>query len=308
VQTVPPTLNTSFWVDPGEADTALLSEALRKSGGVDILPFGSGITPKASPSLPGAQFRAKAFFDQQCRQALLLDDILCFLSSWSEDLFVSTAEFDKLSGALDEWYRNLTSWQSFPLSGIMNNAASANASKTPKPPAYEGQGLLGSTATLPSDTNVDEGRDVVQSTLLGVTFHTIRILLHRPFLRTNLRHPPCSPGRASAVCAQSANATTALSEYLINQTDATIQPCLLMRHQFSLVTAAGIQLMNANLEDEPRLSTPAKINLLKTIRILRDADRSSWGAGVRDGFHQVLRELFPVQTKQMYDDPNPSST
>lgn len=83
-----------------------------------------------------------------------------------------------------------------------------------------------------------------------------------------------------------------------------------MRQQFSLVTAAGIQLMNSNLDDEPRLSTPAKINLLKTIRILRDADRSSWGMGAeddddepnaQDGFHQVLRELFPTQMKQMYD-------
>lgn len=70
--------------------------------------------------------------------------------------------------------------------------------------------------------------------------------------------------------------------------------------------------MNGNLDDEPRLSTPAKINLLKTIRILRDADRSSWGIGAageeeddeltaQDGFHQVLRELFPTQMKQMYD-------
>ncbi|KAF9978219.1 hypothetical protein BGZ65_007079 [Modicella reniformis] len=284
--------NPEFWLTPGGPDTTTISDALRKSGGANILPFGSGTTSKASSNLPNSQFRAKAFFDQQCRQGLLLDDILCFLSSWSEDLFVSTNEFDKLSGALDDWYRSLAGWQTFPLSGIVSNSSGKN--KVQKAPLHEGQGVFG--------TNAEEGRDVVQSTLLGITFHTIRILLHRPFLRTNLRHPPCSPARASAVCAQSANATTSLAEYLINQTDETIQPCLLMRHQFSLVTAAGIQLMNANLEDEPRLSTPAKINLLKTIRILRDADRSSWGAGVRDEFHQVLRELFPVQMKQMYDD------
>lgn len=281
-------------------------DALSKAGGADILPFGSGTTSKASLNLPGAQFRAKAFFDQQCRQALLLDDILCFLSSWSEDIFVSTTEFDKLSGSLDEWYKNLAPWQTFPLSGIVNNAASASKSKVPKPPSYEGQGFLGSTATIPSSTNVDEGRDVAQSSLLGIAFHTIRILLHRPFLRTNLRHPPCQPARASSTCAQSANAITSLAEYLINHTDATIQPCLLMRHQFPLVTAAGIQLMNGNLEDEPRLSTPAKINLLKTIRILRDADRSSWGASDQDKHQQVLRGLFPAQLKQMYDEtPTP---
>lgn len=295
--------STDYRTGSGESDSALAADALNKVGGVDILPLGSGTTPKASPHIPGAQFRAKAFFDQQCRLALLLDDILCFLSSWSEDLFVGTTEFDKLSGALDDWYRSLAPWQTFPLSGIVNTPASTNKNKGPKQPSFDG--WLGSTATLPSNTNLDEGRDVVQSTLLGITFHTIRILLHRPFLRTNLRHPPCQPARASAACAQSANATTSLAEYLINQTDTTIQPCLLMRHQFSLVTAAGIQLMNANLEDEPRLSTPAKINLLKTIRILRDADRSSWSPGIRDGFLQVLRELFPVQMKQMYDDPNP---
>lgn len=85
--------------------------------------------------------------------------------------------------------------------------------------------------------------------------------------------------------------------------------------------------MNASLEEEPRLSTPAKINLLKTIRILRDADRSTFGgpsvpvvggaggsgSGVRDGLHQVLRELFPGQMKYMPDlrgplSASPSST
>ncbi|KAF9899362.1 hypothetical protein EC991_009000 [Linnemannia zychae] len=235
----------------------------------DMLPIGLGLHSPRTLGLPPGQYRAKSFFDQQCRQALLLDDILAFLSTWSDELFVDPAEFDKLSAALDEWHWDLADWQTFPLSGIV---APANSSG-PRP-------------------------SLVHSTQ-----------------KTNLRHPPCIPSRASLACAQSANAITSLAESLINLTDTTVQPCLLMRHQFSLVTAAGIQLMNASLEDEPRLSTPAKINLLKTIRILRDADRSSLGGrrlpmsensknggiGVRNGFHQVLRELFPEQMKHMSD-------
>ncbi|KAF9344666.1 hypothetical protein BGX26_004050 [Mortierella sp. AD094] len=296
-------LTPDFWLAPGGPDTAALTNSMKENGGVNILPVGSGKTSNASSNLPGALFRAKSFFDQQCRQALLLDDILCFLSSWSEDLFVSSAEFEKLSGALDDWHRSLADWQTFPLSGIVNSTPpnSRNKGNQTNSSSSGERDQPGVSSTLSSNTKAEEGRDVVQSTLLGITFHTIRILLYRPFLRTNLRHPPCQPARASTACAQSANAMTSLAEYLMNQTDQTIQQCLLMRHQFSLVTAAGIQLTNANLEDEPRLSTPAKINLLKTIRILRDADRSSWGAGVKDGFHQVLRELFPVQMKLMYD-------
>ncbi|KAG0005706.1 hypothetical protein BGZ79_002625 [Entomortierella chlamydospora] len=289
-------LTPDFWLTPGEPDMATLTNSMRENAGVNMLPLGSGKTFKASPNLPSAQFRAKSFFDQQCRQALLLDDILCFLSSWSEDLFVGSVEFEKLSRALDDWHRSLADWQTFPLSGIVNYI--------PLDPENKGSktnGDNGGREALSGNTNAEEGRDVVQSTLLGITFHAIRILLYRPFLRTNLRHPPCQPARASTACAQSANAMTSLAEYLLNQKDQAIQQCLLMRHQFALVTAAGIQQTNANLEDEPRLSTPAKINLLKTIRILRDADRSSWGAGVKDGIHQVLRELFPVQMKLMYN-------
>ncbi|KAF9967972.1 hypothetical protein BGZ70_007430 [Mortierella alpina] len=297
---------SDYWLTPGGPDTAALTSSLKQSGGVNMRPIGGGAQSSASASLPGAQFRAKAFFDQQCRQALLLDDILCFLSSWSEDLFVSSAEFEKMSGGLDEWYQSLADWQSFPLSGIFAT------SQQPRPQSrQQDQQKLGSperetvgmTMPVTTLTNAEEGRDVVQSTLLGITFHTIRILLYRPFLRTNLRHPPCPPARASAVCAQSANAMTSLAESLLNQRDLTLQPCLLMRQQFSLVTAAGVQLMNANLDDEPRLSTPAKINLLKTLRILRDADRTSYGAGIQDGFQQLLRDLFPVQAKMMYDGP-----
>lgn len=274
-------------------------------------PIGGGVQSSTSASLPGAQFRAKAFFDQQCRQALLLDDILCFLSSWSEDLFVSSAEFEKMSGGLDEWYQSLADWQTFPLSGIFST--SQQPRQQPRQQDQQQMGgpereTVGMTMPVTTLTNVEEGRDVVQSTLLGITFHTIRILLYRPFLRTNLRHPPCQPSRASAVCAQSANAMTSLAESLMNQKDLTLQPCLLMRQQFSLVTAAGVQLMNANLDDEPRLSTPAKINLLKTLRILRDADRTSYGAGVQDGFQQLLRELFPVQAKMMYDGPGSTAS
>ncbi|KAF9130644.1 hypothetical protein BGW39_002828 [Mortierella sp. 14UC] len=298
----------------------------------DTLPMGSGIPSPRTLGLPPAQYRAKSFFDQQCRQALLLDDILAFLSTWSDELFVNPAEFDKLSGALDEWHRDLADWQTFPLSGIV-----APPKSTGSRPLIHSTQKYATTIPIATLSNggsdgdngrhnnngnsklaqhrQQEKRDVVQSTLLGISFHTIRILLYRPFLRTNLRHPPCLPSRASLACAQSANAMTSLAESLINLTDATVQPCLLMRHQFSLVTAAGIQLMNASLEDEPRLSTPAKINLLKTIRILRDADRSSLGGrpsitsgsgesvgtSVRDGFHQVLRELFPGQMKHMSD-------
>ncbi|KAG0377862.1 hypothetical protein BGX24_005284 [Mortierella sp. AD032] len=298
----------------------------------DALPMGSGIPSPRSLGLPPAQYRGKSFFDQQCRQALLLDDILVFLSTWLDELFVSPAEFDKLSGALDEWHRDLADWQTFPLSGIVAPAKSSGSSwpsmqssqkyanTIPIATLSKGGNLHGGNINNNSNINSkqqpQEKRDVVQSTLLGLSFHTLRILLFRPFLRTNLRHPPCLPSRASLVCAQSANAITSLAESLINLTDATVQPCLLMRHQFSLVTAAGVQLMNASLEDEPRLSTPAKINLLKSLRILRDADRSSLGGrsilgrdvsgggesaggggGVRDGIHQVLRELFPGQMK-----------
>ncbi|KAH7042534.1 fungal-specific transcription factor domain-containing protein [Linnemannia elongata] len=286
---------------------------------LEMLPMGLGVSSPRAVGLPPAQYRAKLFFDQQCRQALILDDILAFLSTWSEELFVNPAEFDKLSGALDEWHQDLADWQTFPLSGIV--APPKSSSSRPSTQKF--------ATTIPVTTLSNDGssrdnkqsqqerRDIVQSTLLGITFHTIRILLYRPFLRTNLRHPPCIPSRASLACAQSANAMTSLAESLINLTDATVQPCLLMRHQFSLVTAAGIQLMNASLEDEPRLSTPAKINLLKTIRILRDADRSTFGPppqvgvganGVRDGFHQVLRELFPGQMKHMPDLLGPSTS
>ncbi|KAF9141722.1 hypothetical protein BGX30_004254 [Mortierella sp. GBA39] len=293
---------------------------------LELLPVGSGVPSPGALGLPPAPYRAKSFFDQQCRQALLLDDILVFLSTWSDELFVNPAAFDKLSGALDDWHRDLADWQTFPLSGIV--APPKSSSSRPSTQKF--------ATTIPATTLSNDGgsrnnkqhqqerRDIVQSTLLGITFHTIRILLYRPFLRTNLRHPPCIPSRASLACAQSANAMTSLAESLINLTDATVQPCLLMRHQFSLVTAAGIQLMNASLEDEPRLSTPAKINLLKTIRILRDADRSTFGPppspvgsggnggiganGVRDGFHQVLRELFPGQMKHMPDLLGPSAS
>lgn len=298
----PSVLSPDFWLTPGGAPDSALPRPPSK---LDALSIGSGLPTSVSPNLPGAQFRARAYFDQQCRQALLLDDVLCFLASWSENLFVNSAEFEKLSVALDDWHRSLADWQSFPLSGIMN--AGKNGQRQMSKDNLGGsldRDWIGTASSSPrlSTANQDDGRDVVQSTLLGISFHTIRILLYRPFLRTNLRHPPCQPSRASAVCAQSANAMTSLAEYLMNTLDTTIQPCLLMRHQFSLVTAAGIQLMNMNLDDEPRLSTPAKINLLKTIRILRDADRSSWGAGVRDGFRQVLRELFPAQMRLMYDD------
>ncbi|KAG0282781.1 hypothetical protein BGZ96_000131 [Linnemannia gamsii] len=293
------------------------------------MPMGLGMPSPRSVGLPPAQYRAKSLFDQQCRQALLLDDILTFLSSWSDKLFVNPAEFDKLSGALDEWYQDLADWQSFPLSGIVIPPKSA--SSRPSMHSSLKYATVIPVTTIPNGTNGSESanskqqsqerRDIVQSTLLGISFHTIRILLYRPFLRTNLRHPPCIPSRASLACAQSANAMTSLAESLLNLTDATVQPCLLMRHQFSLVTAAGIQSMNASLEDEPRLSTPAKINLLKTIRILRDADRSTFGPtsvpvvggaggsgnGVRDGFHQVLRELFPGQMKHMPDLLGPLS-
>ncbi|KAG0307337.1 hypothetical protein BGZ98_000512 [Dissophora globulifera] len=295
-------LTSDFWLASRD-DTSTPSTTLESSGVASMTLEEPKAASKAPVSLPGAQFRAKAFFDQQCRQALLLDDILCFLSSWSEDLFVSSAEFEKLSLALDEWHRGLAPWQTFPLSGIISPPASSSRTKGHQSSTGGGDNREHGNVAGMRNTNLEEGRDVVQSTLLGITFYAIRILLYRPFLRTNLRHPPCQPSRASSVCAQSANAMTSLSEYLMNQRDQTLQPCLLMRHQFSLVTAAGIQLMNANLDDEPRLSTPAKINLLKTIRILRDADRSSWGAGVSDGFHQVLRELFPVQMKRMYDGP-----
>ncbi|KAG0055299.1 hypothetical protein BGZ83_009057 [Gryganskiella cystojenkinii] len=306
------TLSPDFWLTPGGPTdtTQQRPPSTLNSTSSDVLSIGSGLPTSVSPNLPGAHFRARAYFDQQCRQALLLDDILCFLASWSENLFVNSSEFEKLSVSLDDWHRSLADWQTFPLTGIMTTGKrqpgkdnSANNSNNSNNGSNQDRDWIGTASgnPRPSTSNQDDGRDVVQSTLLGISFHTIRILLYRPFLRTNLRHPPCQPARASAVCAQSANAMTSLAEYLMNMSDTTIQPCLLMRHQFPLVTAAGIQLMNANLEEEPRLSTPAKINLLKTIRILRDADRSSWGAGVRDGFHQVLRELFPAQMKLMYE-------
>ncbi|KAF9088135.1 hypothetical protein BGX23_007611 [Mortierella sp. AD031] len=237
-----------------------------------LLPMGSGLPSPCFAGLPPAPFRAKSFFDQQCRQALLLDDILAFLSTWSDELFVSPSKFEKLSGALDAWYRDLADWQTFPLSGITTTTKSSSSSR---PSMHSTQKYA---TTIPVAT--------------------------------------LSNG-ASLACAQSANAMTSLAETLMNMTDATVQPCLLMRHQFSLVTSAGIQLMNANLEDEPRLSTPAKINLLKTIRILRDADRSSFGGsvvigngdnGVLDGLHQVLTELFPEQMKYMSDLTNRSSS
>ncbi|KAF9086038.1 hypothetical protein BGX23_009194 [Mortierella sp. AD031] len=279
------------------------SPPVRKTPNRDPLSIGSGVPVRSSPYLPSPHYRAKAFFDQQCRQALLLDDVLSFLSSWSDDLFVSSVEFEKLSQALDDWHQALADWQSFPLSGIVGATTSTKRQQQQgqrRSNNNSGGGGGGDDDPLASTINADEGRDVVQATLLGVSYHTVRILLYRPFLRTNMRHPPCLPSRASAACAQSANAMTSLAEYLMNQTDTTAQPCLLMRHQFPMVTAAGIQQMNSNLDEEPRLSTPAKINLLKTIRILRDADRSSWGAGVRDGLQQVLQELFPAQMKHMW--------
>ncbi|KAF9577191.1 hypothetical protein BGW38_007762, partial [Lunasporangiospora selenospora] len=349
-----PTLTADFWLTPSPSETLSKlhdqgqnqgqgqgqdqdqdpsqSSAVEGARNVRAIGSGDGMTV-SSPHLPGAQQRTRLFFDQQCRQVLILDDVLQFVSTWSEDLFVSSAQFEKLSKTLDDWHRALPDWQTFPLSGIVsppkpnnnnNNNNNINSNTDSNTNAGSGQAgdmhrdLLGHAVALKSLANVDEGRDVVQSTLLGISYHTIRILLFRPFLRTNLRHPPCNPTRASAVCAQSANAITALAEYLVNHNDSAIQPCILMRHQFSLVTAAGIQLMNSNLEEEPRLSTPAKINLLKTIRILRDADRTSirayddddddgGGGGSGDGvssppegLHQVLEGLFPAQIKQMY--------
>ncbi|KAF9931426.1 hypothetical protein FBU30_010264 [Linnemannia zychae] len=289
----------------------------------DTLPMGSGLPSPYFMSLPPAPYRAKLFFDQQCRQALLLDNILAFLSTWSDELFVSPAEFDKLSGTLDAWYQDLADWQKFPFSGIITPERSNNTRSSAQIYTISSSTISGSRADKANRSSNypqrQESRDVVQSTLLGISFHTIRILLHRPFLRTNLRHPPCLPSRASLACAQSANAITSLAEHLINLPDATVQPCLLMRSQFPLVTAAGIQLMNSSLEDEPRLSTPAKINLLKTIRILRDADRSTLGgsSSAMNGHQgdgpvnstdsetgsnellQVLKELFPEQMKHM---------
>ncbi|KAF9149853.1 hypothetical protein BG015_008330 [Linnemannia schmuckeri] len=308
---------------PGDDSSTIPTTGTMDPG---TLPMGSGVPSPQSVGLPPAQYRAKSFFDQQCRQALLLDDILAFLSTWSDELFVNPAKFDKLSGALDEWHRDLADWQTFPLSGIVSPPKSSSRPSSQKYNTTIPVTTLSNGGSISGSNkqHQQERRDIVQSTLLGISFHTIRILLYRPFLRTNLRHPPCIPSRASLACAQSANAMTSLAESLINLTDATVQPCLLMRHQFSLVTAAGIQLMNASLEDEPRLSTPAKINLLKTIRILRDADRSTFGgptpvvvgdgnggaggSGVRDGFHQVLRELFPGQMKHMPSLLGPSTS
>ncbi|KAF8932146.1 hypothetical protein BGZ47_011533 [Haplosporangium gracile] len=308
---------------PGDDSNTLPTSGMMN---LETLPMGSGVPSRRSVGLPPVQYRAKSFFDQQCRQALLLDDILAFLSTWSDELFVDPAKFDKLSGALDEWHRDLADWQTFPLSGIVSPTKSSSRPSSQKYNTTIPVTTLsnGGSSSGNNKQHQQERRDIVQSTLLGISFHTIRILLYRPFLRTNLRHPPCISSRASLACAQSANAMTSLAESLINLTDATVQPCLLMRHQFSLVTAAGIQLMNASLEDEPRLSTPAKINLLKTIRILRDADRSTFGgptpvvvgggnggaggSGVRDGFHEVLRELFPGQMKHMSDLLGPSTS
>ncbi|KAG0249808.1 hypothetical protein BG011_008920 [Mortierella polycephala] len=306
VQSATSVLTSDIWLSNGGQDDSAIASSLRENGGVNILPYGAGVQPNSTTDLPGAQIRAKAFFDQQCRQALLLNDIIGFLSSLTEDLFVSSTEFEKLSEALDDWYHNLAEWQTFPLLGIMNSGHGKHQGQKQQPLTQGYRESIGTTKMLTSTTHADEGRDVVQCALLGISFHTIRILLYRPFLRTNLRHPPCQPARASAICAQSANAMTALAESLMNQMDPAIQPCLLMRHQFPLVTAAGIQLMNSNLEDEPRLSTPAKINLLKTIRLLRDADRSSWGAGIQDGIHELLRDLFPAQTRQMYESSGPA--
>ncbi|KAK5799567.1 fungal-specific transcription factor domain-containing protein [Linnemannia elongata] len=290
--------SSSNFTDSRQSSPEVLSAHAMKIPNRDPLSIGSGVAIRSSPYLPSPHYRAKAFFDQQCRQALLLDDILSFLSSWSDDLFVSSVEFEKLSQSLDDWHQALAEWQTFPISGIVGPglAKRQQSQSQRRSNAVDEDGMGALTSTI----NADESRDVVQATLLGLSYHTIRILLYRPFLRTNLRHPPCLPSRASAACAQSANAMTSLAEYLMNQTDTTVQPCLLMRHQFPLVTAAGIQQMNSNLDEEPRLSTPAKINLLKTIRILRDADRSSWAAGVQDGLLQVLRELFPTQMKQMW--------
>ncbi|KAK3845249.1 MAG: fungal-specific transcription factor domain-containing protein [Linnemannia gamsii] len=292
--------SSTNYTDPKQSRPEAFSLHVRKVANRDPLLIGSGIPIQSSPYLPSPHYRAKAFFDQQCRQTLLLDDILSFLSSWSDDLFVSSVEFEKLSQSLDDWHQSLTDWQTFPISGILGAGLTKRQQGQGQRRSNTGGGgdedVIGGMSTI----NADEGRDVVQATLLGISYHTIRILLYRPFLRTNMRHPPCLPSRASAACAQSANAITSLAEYLMNQTDTTVQPCLLMRHQFPLVTAAGIQQMNSNLDEEPRLSTPAKINLLKTIRILRDADRSSWGAGVEDGLQLVLRELFPAQMKQMW--------
>ncbi|KAF9908383.1 hypothetical protein EC991_009838 [Linnemannia zychae] len=293
--------STNF-TDAKQSGPEAFSQYVKKVPNRDVLSIGSGIPIRSSPYLPSPHYRAKAFFDQQCRQALILDDILSFLSSWSDDLFVSSVEFEKLSQSLDDWHQALADWQTFPITGIVGTGSTKrqHGQTQRRSNMGSGGGIEGDAIGGMSTINADEGRDVVQATLLGISYHTIRILLYRPFLRTNMRHPPCLPSRASAACAQSANAMTSLAEYLMNQTDMTVQPCVLMRHQFPLVTAAGIQQMNSNLDDEPRLSTPAKINLLKTIRILRDADRSSWGAGVEDGLQQVLRELFPAQMKHMW--------
>ncbi|KAF9919705.1 hypothetical protein FBU30_010645 [Linnemannia zychae] len=206
--------SSSNFTDPKQPENETVGSHIRKTLNRDPLSIGSGVPIRPSPYLPGPNFRVKAFFNQQCRQALLLDDILSFLSSWSDDLFVSSVEFEKLSQSLDDWHQALADWQTFPLSGIV--------SAKHQQQQHGGQ----------------------------------------------RRSNTCNSG---------------------TRDDDTIG-----------VTAAGIQQMNSNLDDEPRLSTPAKINLLKTIRILRDADRSSWGPGVQDGLQLVLREVFPAQMKQMW--------
>ncbi|KAF9164957.1 hypothetical protein DFQ26_000839 [Actinomortierella ambigua] len=271
-----------------------------------------GDSAEGSPTvkMPGLQMRTKQFYEQQCRQALVIDGIQQFLMTWTEDLFVNTNSFDRLATALESWYHALPSWMTMSSeSGTPVPSADADATKPSSNASLE-QGES-ATPSLPDivrnlewtgSTKGPEARqlesmnkDISLAIIMEISYHTVRILLHRPFLRTNLRHPPCSPSRASYACAQSANAITGYAEQLLNRT--ALSPSLLMRHLFSMLTAAGIQLTNANLEDEPRLSTPAKINLLKSIRVLRDSDRTSMGL---ERFIAILGEFFPVQMKLMY--------
>ncbi|KAG0232592.1 hypothetical protein BGW42_008106 [Actinomortierella wolfii] len=259
--------------------------------------------------MPGLQMRTKIFYEQQCRQALVIDEIQQFLMTWTEDLFVNTNSFDRLAMALDNWYRALPPW--LTLSNSNGSISIPTPSADVNKPAIN-QDQQGETASSLPDImrGIDWvgssrgpevkqlealNKDIPLAILMDISYHTIRILLHRPFLRTNLRHPPCSPTRASFACAQSANAITGYAEQLLNHT--VLSPSLLMRHLFIILTAAGIQLTNANLEDEPRLSTPAKINLLKSIRILRDSDCTSIG---HERFMAILEEFFPNQMKVMY--------
>ncbi|KAF9979069.1 hypothetical protein BGZ73_006306 [Actinomortierella ambigua] len=257
--------------------------------------------------MPGLQMRTKLFYEQQCQQALVIDGIQQFLMTWTEDLFVNTNSFDRLATALDNWYHALPSWMT--LSNDNGISVEVDATKADRnPPSEHGESAniplpdlvrkiewAGSTKGPEARQLESMNKDLSLAIIMDISYHTVRILLHRPFLRTNLRHPPCSPSRASYACAQSANAITGYAEQLLNQT--ALSPSLLMRHLFSVLTAAGIQLTNANLEDEPRLSTPAKINLLKSIRVLRDSDRTSVGS---ERFIAILEEFFPNQMKVMY--------